>query len=134
MLRAGNSDYNWHFGVGAIWFSGLNEEIHAHIHVKDCDIIDASYSAISFIEGKVFGVVFEGLNINGTGTFVLQIQGGGDVTFKDVKVANIQQAKPVYNCALPFKINLEGTNSWYQEKAECGVDIQQYHPNYPWKW
>src|SRR5699024_12177235 len=64
-------------------FSGLNEEIHADIHVKDCDIIDASYQAIGFIEGNVFGVVFENLFINGTGTYVIQIQGGGDATFKN---------------------------------------------------
>lgn len=134
LLRAGNSDYNWQFGVGAIWFSGLNEEIHANIHVLDCDIIDSSYSAIAFIEGKVFGVEFENVHINGTGTFVLQIQGGGDIKFKNVVADNVRQANPIYNCGVQFNIQTEGSNPWFHQKAECSVNIQQYHPDYPWKW
>ena len=29
LIRTGNNDYNWQFGVGAIWFSGLNEPLNA---------------------------------------------------------------------------------------------------------
>ncbi|CAG2172526.1 unnamed protein product [Oppiella nova] len=83
MLRAGNADYNWNFGIGSIWFSGQNEEIkNATIEVKDCDIIDASYSAIMYIEGKTNGVTFDNLSINGTGTFALQLQAGGENVIK----------------------------------------------------
>ena len=36
LIRAGNSDFNWQFGVGAIWFNGLNEPIRgAAITVSD---------------------------------------------------------------------------------------------------
>ena len=140
LLRAGNSDFNWHFGIGSIWFSGLNEEIHANIHVKDCDIIDASYSAISYVEGKVYGVVFENLSINGTGTFVLQLQStGGEATFKNVKAINVQQKNPIFNqlCKEPFKITVEGSKTgWYTDKPDCGGDsyIKAVVPKWPWNW
>ena len=114
--------------------SGLNEEIHANIHIKDCDIIDSSYSAISLIEGKVFGVVFENVFINGTGTFALQLQTGGEATFKNVNAVNVQQKLPIYSCGVPFKINVQGSKSgWYTDKTDCS-NIQQFKPTYPWKW
>jgi hypothetical protein len=142
MLRAGNSDYNWHFGVGAIWFSGLNEDIHADIEVKENDIIDASYSAIAFIEGKVYGVVFDDLIVNGTGTYFLQLQAGGDITLKNVKASGIGKTNPIYNCgnsgAKDFKITAgDGVNkAWFDAKPDCpgGGEggINKMHPTaYP---
>jgi hypothetical protein len=125
LLRAGSSDTNWRFGVGAIWFSAPNGDIHADIEVSECDIIDASYSTIAFIEGKIFGVVFNDLRVNGTGTYLLQLQAGGDATFKNLQAAGIDKKNPIYNCgntgAGEFKaIAGEGTNkAWFSEKPDC---------------
>ena len=113
-------------------FSGQNEDIHAHIHIKDCNIIDSSYAAISYIEGKVFGPVFENIHINGTGTYVLQIQTSGDAVFKNVHAYNVQAKIPIFNCGIPFNLTVEGNkDGWYTDKPEC-TDIQKLTPKYPW--
>jgi hypothetical protein len=134
LLRAGNSDFNWRFGVGAIWFSALNEELNkAKIHVKDCDIIDSSYAAIHYIEGKTFGVTFENVFINGTGTFALQLQAGGEATFKNVKAINVAQSNPIHSCVgEAFKFIIEGSKTgWYTDKPFCG---EWPKPKWPWNW
>jgi hypothetical protein len=133
LLRTGNSDYNWNFGVGAIWFSGQNEEIKAIIHVKDCDIIDSSYAAIHYITGATHGVTFENVFINGTGTYALQLQTGGEAIFKNVTAINVQQSNPMYNCGgESFKITVEGQKTgWYTDKPYCGNWPQ---PKWPWNW
>ncbi|GAB3250854.1 discoidin domain-containing protein [Kineosporia babensis] len=122
LIRAGNSDYNWQFGVGAIWFNGLNEPIDATINVRDTDILDSSYSAISFIEGSVRGVNFENVKIDGAGTFALQIQAPGSATFKNVTATGIGYANPVYSCTgANFTINNAGGNgTWLNGTPYCG--------------
>ena len=135
--RAGNSDFNWNFGIGSIWFSGLNEDIkNAVIDVVDCDIIDASYAAAMFIDNHVFGVTFDNLLINGTGTFALQLQGmGGEATFKNVKAINVQQEVPIFKCpTVNFTMHVEGAKTgWYTDKPICN-DPQTVVPKWPWNW
>ena len=95
LIRAGNSDFNWQFGVGAIWFDALNGPITgATINVTDTDIIDSSYAAIHFIEGSTTGVNFSDVNINGTGTFALQLQGNGAASFTNVRATGIGYSQP----------------------------------------
>ncbi len=121
-IRAGNSDYNWQFGVGAIWFDALNEPMTATINVTDTDIIDSSYEAIQFIEGTITGVNFNNVNINGTGTFALQIQGTGNASFANVKATNVGYSNPIYSCiGGGFAINQGAGNSgWYTATPYCG--------------
>jgi hypothetical protein len=123
LIRAGNSDYNWQFGVGALWFDGLNESISgATINVTDTDILDSSYSAIHFIENSVSGVNFNNVNIQGTGTFALQLQGsGGSATFTNVKASGIGAPSPIYNCGSNFTINQgTGNSGWFTTTPYCG--------------
>ena len=99
LLRAGNSDYNWHFGVGAIWFDGLNEAINATVNVTDTDIIDSSYEAIQFIEGGATHTVnFNNVNVAGTGTYMIQAQSGATATFTNVKASYIGAGVDIHNC------------------------------------
>ena len=139
LLRAGNSDYNWRFGIGAIWFSGENEAITgATIHVKDCDVIDSSYAAIHFIQGETHGVIFENVLINGTGTFMLQVMAAGDATFKNVTVANIQETNPVNSCVGDrFKLTIDGENpKWNNDKKfyNCTAIYNHAKVVWPWNW
>ncbi|GLY16622.1 hypothetical protein Kisp01_36370 [Kineosporia sp. NBRC 101677] len=123
LIRAGNSDYNWNFGVGAIWFNGLNQPISgADIRVSNTDIIDSSYSAIHFIEGSTSGVSFSDVNINGTGTFALQLQSPGAASFTNVKATNIGYSNPIYSCTgSGFTITQGAGNSgWYTGTPYCG--------------
>jgi hypothetical protein len=99
LLRAGNSDYNWQFGVGAIWFDGLNEAINATVNVTDTDIIDSSYEAIQFIEGGATHTVnFNNVNVAGTGTYMIQAQSGATATFNNVKASYIGAGVDIHNC------------------------------------
>jgi hypothetical protein len=99
LLRAGNSDYNWHFGVGALWFDGLNEAINATVNVTDSDIIDSSYEAIQFIEGGATHTVnFTNVNVAGTGTYMIQAQAGATATFTGVKASYIGAGVDIHNC------------------------------------
>lgn len=133
MIRAGGSDTNWKFGVGAFWVDAWNDDIHANINVKDCEIIDASYQAVGLIEGNIYGVVFDNLHINSTGTYALQIQvkQSGEVTFRNTHSTGVGRSNPIYNCSPQFKINVEGDrNGWYTDHPECaGINIQDVHPN-----
>ncbi|XVQ87887.1 discoidin domain-containing protein [Microbispora siamensis] len=98
LIRAGNSDYNWNFGVGAIWFDGLNEPINATINVTDTDIIDSSYEAIQFIEGSTQTVNFSNVNIDGTGTYMIQAQSSAKASFTNVRAAHIGAGVAIHNC------------------------------------
>ncbi|MEU6410604.1 discoidin domain-containing protein [Microbispora sp. NPDC046933] len=98
LIRAGNSDYNWNFGVGAIWFDGLKDPINATINVTDTDIIDSSYEAIQFIEGATQTVNFTNVNIDGTGTYMIQAQAAAKASFTNVRAAHIGAGVAIHNC------------------------------------
>ncbi|GLY29918.1 hypothetical protein Kisp02_32830 [Kineosporia sp. NBRC 101731] len=122
LIRAGNLDSNWKFGVGALWFDGLNEGISgARIKVSDTTILDSSYAAIHVVEGSVTGVSFSDVTVDGTGSFVLQLQAPGSATFKDVTATNVGAAQPVYDCGSGFTVTDEGGNSgWSTSSSSCG--------------
>ncbi len=123
LIRNGNSDYNWRFGVGAIWFSALNEPIRdASIMVSDTDILDSSYAALHWIEGATSGISFTNVRIDGAGTYALQVQAPSQVSFTDVRATGIAQANPVHNCVgSGFQITQGAGNSgWYTSTPYCG--------------
>nr|BFE69155.1 glycosyl hydrolase family 28-related protein [Actinoplanes digitatis] len=123
LIRASNSDYNWQFGVGAIWFSALNEAFqNPTINITDTDILDSSYAALMWIEGQTNGIHLDNVNIQGAGTYALQVQAASQVSFNNVRASGIAQAKPIHNCVGPsFQITRTGTNTgWYTDTPDCG--------------
>ncbi|MER5950525.1 discoidin domain-containing protein [Streptomyces sp. NPDC001904] len=121
LIRAGNNDYNWQFGVGAIWFSGLNETLDADIDIRDSEILDSSYAAIMHIEGATRGLRFTNIRIDGAGTYALQVQAPGTATFTNVTATNIAQSNPLHNCVgAGFQITRGAGNSgWYADPPAC---------------
>jgi hypothetical protein len=122
LIRNGNSDYNWNFGVGAIWFSGLNEPLTgATINITDTDIYDSSYAALHWIEGSSSGINLSNVRILGAGTYALQVQAASQVTFNNVTATGIAQSNPIHNCVGPsFQVTQTGTNSgWYANPPAC---------------
>lgn len=122
LIRTGNSDFNWNFGVGAIWFDGLNEPIAgATVNVTDTDILDSSYEAIQTIEGAVSGINLTNVNINGAGTYAVQAQANAAMKFTNVTARNIAQAAtPVHNCVgSGFVITDGGGNSGWNTGSTC---------------
>ncbi|NBE83307.1 galactose-binding domain-containing protein [Micromonospora rubida] len=123
LIRNGNSDYNWNFGVGAIWFSALNEAIQgATVNVTDTDILDSSYAALHWIEGQSSGINLSNVRIDGAGTYALQVQAPSQVSFAGVRATGIAQGNPMHNCVGGgFQISQGAGNSgWYTATPYCG--------------
>ncbi|GAA3915258.1 discoidin domain-containing protein [Actinoplanes auranticolor] len=123
LIRAGNSDYNWNFGVGAIWFSALNEAFqNPTITITDTDILDSSYAALMWIEGQTTGIRLSNVNIQGAGTYALQVQAPSQVSFDNVRAGGIAQPSPIHNCVgSGFQITRTGTNTgWFTDTPDCG--------------
>ncbi|WP_422737740.1 discoidin domain-containing protein [Micromonospora sp. WMMD729] len=123
LIRNGNSDYNWNFGVGAIWFSALNEAFQqATINITDTDILDSSYAALHWIEGQTSGINLTNVRIDGAGTYALQVQAPSQVSFTNVRATNIAQSIPMHNCVGGgFQITQGAGNSgWYTSTPYCG--------------
>ncbi|MEV7698633.1 discoidin domain-containing protein [Streptomyces sp. NPDC086779] len=122
LIRTGNNDFNWRFGVGAIWFSGLNEPINgATINITDSEILDSSYAAIHLIEGASNGLHFDNIKIDGAGTYALQIQAPGTASFNKVVATHIAQSNPIHNCVgSGFQITQgTGNSGWYANPPAC---------------
>ncbi|MFG1881079.1 discoidin domain-containing protein [Micromonospora sp. NPDC049102] len=123
LIRNGNSDYNWNFGVGAIWFSALNEAFQqATINITDTDILDSSYAALHWIEGQTSGINLTNVRIDGAGTYALQVQAPSQVSFTNVRATNIAQSNPMHNCVGGgFQITQgSGNSGWYTPTPYCG--------------
>ncbi|WP_329061453.1 discoidin domain-containing protein [Streptomyces sp. NBC_01429] len=121
LIRAGNNDFNWRFGVGAMWFSGLNEPINATIDITDSEVLDSSYAAIHLIEGATNGLRFNNIKIDGAGTYALQIQAPGTASFTNVTATHIAQSNPIHNCVgSGFQITRgTGNSGWYADPPAC---------------
>jgi hypothetical protein len=122
-LRAGVLDPNWQFGVGAIWFDAQQGALDGTVNVTDSNLLDSSYEAIQTVEGSsVTNVHFSNITIDGTGTFVLQLQTGGSASFSNVTAAHVGAPSPIYSClGGGFTISDGGGNSsWYPSTPYCG--------------
>ena len=118
--RAGCLDENWAFGVGAIWFDGRDGAMTATINVNDNVINDSIQEAVHFIDSNVTGVTFNNLQINGTGSFAMQLQAPGSATFNNVVATGVTLAGQ-YNCIGPgFVVNQGAGNSGWSSTF-CGA-------------
>jgi hypothetical protein len=123
LIRAGNSDYNWNFGVGAIWFSALNGPFNnPTINITDTDIYDSSYAALHWIEGATSGINLRNVNIVGTGTYALQVQAPSTVSFTNVRASGIAQNPPIHNCVGSGFVIVDGggNSGWQTSTPACG--------------
>ena len=98
MIRDGQLDPNWQFGVGALWFDGEQGAIAGPVNVTNALIEESPFEAVQWVEGTVNGVSLNDVTINGTGTFAMQQQTQGTATFTNVTATNVDQADCVYNC------------------------------------
>ena len=116
MIRDGDLDPNWQFGVGALWFDGSQGSITGPINVSNALIEQSPFEAVQWVEGTVSGVSLNNVSIVGTGTFAMQEQTGGAATFTNVTATGVAQANegnaPSYNCeGSAFAITDGGGNS-----------------------
>jgi len=120
MIRDGDLDPNWQFGVGALWFDGSQGAINGPINVTNALIQQSPYEAVQWVEGTVSGVNLNNVTIAGTGTFALQEQTGGTATMTNVVATGVAQNPPSYSCeGSNFVITDGGGNSGISP-TQCG--------------
>jgi hypothetical protein len=121
IIRSGDLDPNWNFGVGALWFDARDAAINAAIHVDNLVIQQSPYEAIQFVSGSnISGVTISNATITSIGTFVVQEQVGGAATFTNVTATQVYGPAGQYNCGVPFTITDGGGNSGWNT-TYCGA-------------
>jgi hypothetical protein len=132
MIRDGNLDPNWQFGVGALWFDGSQGAITGPINVTNALIEQSPFEGVQWVEGTVSGVSLSNVTIAGTGTFALQEQTGGAATFTNVTATGVNGPAPVYNCeGGGFAVTDGGGNSGISGTPYCGNWPAPVYPPYP---
>jgi hypothetical protein len=136
MIRDGDLDPNWQFGVGALWFDGSQGAVTGPINVTNALIEQSPYEAIQWVEGTVSGVNLNNVTIAGTGTFALQEQTGGTATATNVVATGVGQANegnpPSYSCeGSSFTLTDNGGNSGITPTQCNGTNPTPVYPPYP---
>ncbi|HUN33217.1 MAG TPA: choice-of-anchor D domain-containing protein, partial [Trebonia sp.] len=118
MIRDGQLDPNWQFGVGALWFDGNQGWGGGPVNVTNALIEQSPFEAVQWVEGSITGVNLNDVSIIGTGTFALQEQTSGSASLTNVTATGVAQANegndPSYSC--------EGTGFALTESGVSGVD------------
>jgi parallel beta-helix repeat protein len=136
MIRDGQLDPNWQFGVGALWFDGSQGNVTGPINVTNALIEQSPFEAIQWVEGTVSGVNLNNVTIAGTGTFALQEQTGGTATATNVVATGVAQANagnaPSYSCeGTSFTLTDDGGNSGISPTQCTTDDPTPVYPPYP---
>lgn len=132
MIRDGDLDPNWQFGVGALWFDGVQGAITGPINVTNALIEQSPFEAVQWVEGTISGVNLNNVTIAGTGTFALQEQTGGAATFTNVTATGVNGPAPVYSCeGSNFTVTDGGGNSGIGGTPYCGPWPAPVYPPYP---
>jgi hypothetical protein len=135
MIRDGDLDPNWQFGVGALWFDGSQGTVSGPINVTNALIEQSPFEAIQWVEGEVNGVNLDNVTIAGTGTFALQEQDPGTASATNVVATGVAQAEagnaPSYSCeGTGFTITDGGGNSGITP-TQCNGWPAPVYPPYP---
>jgi hypothetical protein len=135
LIRNGDLDPNWQFGVGSLWFDGSQGAITGPINVSNTLIEQSPYEAVQWVEGTISGVNLNTVTIAGTGTFALQEQTGGSASFTNVTASGVAQANagnaPSYSCeGSAFAITDNGGNSGISP-TQCNGWPAPVYPPYP---
>jgi hypothetical protein len=132
MIRDGDLDPNWQFGVGALWFDASQGAIAGPVNVTNALIEQSPYEAVQWVEGTVSGVSLSNVTIAGTGTFALQEQTGGAATLANVTATGVNGPAAVYSCeGGNFTVTDGGGNSGISGTPYCGPWPAPVYPPYP---
>ena len=135
LIRDGDLDPNWQFGVGALWFDGNEGWGGGPVNVSNALIEQSPYEAIQWVEGTISGVNLSNVSIVGTGTFALQEQTSGTASAANVTATGVAQANagnaPSYSCeGSGFTITDGGGNSGITP-TQCNGWPAPVYPPYP---
>ena len=131
LIRNGDLDPNWQFGVGSLWFDGSQGAITGPINVTNALIEQSPYEAIQWVEGTISGVNLNNVTIAGVGTFAFQEQTGGTASATNVVATGVPQSPPSSSCeGANFTIADHGGNSGFAP-TQCGAFPAPVFPPYP---
>ena len=135
LIRDGNLDPNWKFGVGALWFDGSQGTVTGPVNVTNALIEQSPYEAIQWVEGTVSGVTVKNVSIIGAGTFALQEQTPGSATLTDVTATGVAQAEagkaPSYSCEGAGFAVADGGGDSGITPTQCNGWPAPVYPPYP---
>ncbi|MDQ1547708.1 MAG: hypothetical protein QOH69_2612 [Actinomycetota bacterium] len=120
IIRSGDLDPNWQFGVGGLWFDARDAAMSGDVEVSNVIIQQSPFEGVQFVSGSsITNVHLTNVAINGTGTFAVQKQVGGSATFTNVVATGINGPAGTYDCGVGFTITDGGGNSGYST-SYCG--------------
>jgi len=136
MIRDGQLDPNWQFGVGALWFDADQTWGGGPVNVTNALIEQSPFEAVQWVEGNITGVSLNNVTIAGTGTFALQEQTGGSSSVTNVVATGVAQANagnaPSYSCeGTSFTLTDDGGNSGISPTQCNGDNPTPVYPPYP---
>ena len=120
IIRSGNLDPNWQFGVGALWFDARDGAMNGLTNVDNVLIQQSPFEAIQFVSGSaITNVKINNATIQNTGTWVVQEQVGGSATITNSTATGTQAPAAVYNCGVGFTLTDGGGNSGIFGSTGC---------------
>jgi alpha-1,3-glucanase-like protein len=124
LVRTGQFDGGWDYGVGAIWFYASDSDLTGTVDVSGNTIVDSPYEAYQFQSDSgahaVSGVSISGDTVTGTGTYLFQDQTSGSVSVSDLTASGIG-VRSVYDCSSGMTIDAgSGNSGWSTGDAGCG--------------
>ncbi|GAA5022536.1 discoidin domain-containing protein [Kitasatospora paranensis] len=124
LVRTGQFDPGWDYGVGAMWFFALDSAMAGTINISDNQILSSPYEAYQFqgtLEGgkPISNVHISNDTVNGVGTYVFQIGTTGSADVSGVTATNVGVAG-AQNCGSGFALTVGPGNSGWSATPTCG--------------
>ena len=124
LVRTGQFDPGWDYGVGAMWFFALDSAMTGTVNVTGNEIDDSPYEAFQFegtLEGgkPISNVNISNDTVSNVGTYVFQDQTSGSATVSGVTATGVG-AGGVEDCGSGFALNAGSGNSGWSTTSTCG--------------
>ena len=124
LVRTGQFDPGWDYGVGAMWFFALDSAMSGTINVSGNEIDDSPYEAYQFegtLEGgkPISGITISGDTVDKVGTYVFQNQTSGAVGVSGVTATNVGVGG-VEDCDSGMVLTQGSGNSGWSGASTCG--------------
>jgi hypothetical protein len=124
LVRTGQFDPGWDYGVGAMWFFALDSAMSGTINVSGNEIDDSPYEAYQFegtLEGgkPISGINISNDTVNKVGTYVFQNQTSGSVNVSGVTATNVGVGG-VEDCGSGMVLTQGAGNSGWSGAPTCG--------------
>ncbi len=123
LVRAGQFDPNWHFGVGAIWLYADDSAMTGTINITGNTIENSPFEAFQFIGSNISNVSITSNTITNAGTYAFQDQAPGSVSVSGTTATGLGQSG-VYDCGSGMTISQGSGNSGWSTTT-CGFPASQ---------